>query len=102
MLIVGGAYAWNGLTAVSGDTILASKWNELVARTEPVMAQYYLGTAHHCNNGNQSPVGCIVNFNVKEYDTHNAVTTGSAWKFTAPMAGKYRVTTTITTASLSW
>ena len=40
LLIVAGAYAWNGLTAATGDTLLVSKWNELVDRTEPVMAQY--------------------------------------------------------------
>jgi hypothetical protein len=32
-----------------------------------------------------------VNFNIKEYDTHNAVTTGTNWVFTAPVAGIYNV-----------
>lgn len=27
----------------------------------------------------------------KDYDTHSAVTTGSSWKFTAPVSGKYSV-----------
>lgn len=42
LLVVAGAYAWNGISATAGDTLLASKWNELVDRTEPVMAQYNL------------------------------------------------------------
>lgn len=33
----------------------------------------------------------VVNFDTKDFDTHNAVTTGSGWKFTAPVAGKYRI-----------
>ena len=30
-----------------------------------------------------------VNYDSKIYDSHNAVTTGSAWKFTAPRSGRY-------------
>ncbi len=33
----------------------------------------------------------MINFATVTYDTHGAVTTGSAWKYTAPMAGYYRV-----------
>ena len=33
----------------------------------------------------------IVNFDTKVQDTHNAVTTGAAWKFTAPAGGFYLV-----------
>lgn len=33
----------------------------------------------------------IINFDTKVTDTHNAVTTGASWKFTAPVAGKYKV-----------
>lgn len=33
-----------------------------------------------------------VDYNVKIWDTHNAVETGSAWKFRAPKSGKYRFT----------
>jgi hypothetical protein len=34
----------------------------------------------------------LINFGTQDYDTHSAVTTGASWKFTAPYAGKYRVT----------
>ncbi len=32
-----------------------------------------------------------IQFDTKSWDTHNAVTTGASWKFTAPMAGKFQV-----------
>jgi hypothetical protein len=36
------------------------------------------------------------NFNNKVFDSHNAVTTGAgAWKFTAPISGKYQVSSSI-------
>lgn len=38
----------------------------------------------------------IVDFEDKEYDTHNAVTTGASWKFTAPIAGYYQIAGRIT------
>jgi hypothetical protein len=37
----------------------------------------------------------LVNYDVKEYDTHGAVTTGASWKYTVPVAGKYRITAQI-------
>ena len=43
----------------------------------------------------------IVDFATKEIDTHNAVTTGAAWKFTAPAAGIYEIRTTLTFSSAS-
>ena len=30
-----------------------------------------------------------INFDTKEYDSHNATTTGSAWKYVAPVSGLY-------------
>jgi hypothetical protein len=41
----------------------------------------------------------IVNFNTKKIDTHNAVTTGASWKFTAPFAGVYEFSGMISYAS---
>lgn len=38
----------------------------------------------------------IVNYDTKEWDTHNAVTTGASWKFTAPFSGKFLVNASIT------
>lgn len=33
----------------------------------------------------------IFDFTTKDYDTHNAVTTGASWNFVVPISGKYRV-----------
>lgn len=38
---------------------------------------------------NVSPT--IINFEDQVYDTHNAVTIGAAWKFTAPKTGYYAI-----------
>ena len=40
-----------------------------------------------------------VNFATKEIDTHAAVTTGSSWKFTAPVSGIYKVSTNLAVAT---
>lgn len=37
----------------------------------------------------------ILNFSTLEKDTHGAVTTGSAWKFTAPVSGIYNINVSI-------
>ena len=37
----------------------------------------------------------IVNFGTKEDDSHDSVTTGASWKFTAPIAGRYDVSAKI-------
>ena len=39
---------------------------------------------------NSSPTTPL-QWNTKDYDTHNSVTTGSSWKFVAPIAGVYAV-----------
>lgn len=41
----------------------------------------------------------IVDFDTKVIDTHNAVTTGASWKFTAPRSGRYLVTTAVSWSS---
>jgi hypothetical protein len=42
----------------------------------------------------------VTDFDSKSYDTHGAVTTGASWKFTAPVAGIYRVSSYIQLASV--
>lgn len=45
----------------------------------------------------------IVDFATKVFDTHNAVTTGASWKFTAPVSGTYRICERLRWAnSLAW
>jgi hypothetical protein len=50
-----------------------------------VMAEYSTATAQ------STSTGTIIDFNVKEFDSHNAVTTGAGWKFTPPFPGTYQV-----------
>lgn len=58
-----------------------------VAASELVAAKYHM-------SANATPGANVqINFDTKDYDSHGAVTTGAgAWKFTAPISGKYRVT----------
>lgn len=58
--------------------------NSFIVPSEAVVARYQLSSTSTFNNA-------PVNFDTKVFDTHNAVTTGSSWKFTAPIAGIYRV-----------
>lgn len=57
-----------------------------IAASETVAAAYYLSA-----NQTISASG-VVNMDTKIYDTHGAVTTGSGWKFTAPVSGLYTIT----------
>jgi len=42
--------------------------------------------------GTSRPVGTVIDFSHKDYDTHGAVTPGASWHFKAPKAGIYSVT----------
>lgn len=67
----------------------------VVAATESVNAKYKIGT-------NKSPLANNpIDFDTKTYDSHNAVTTGSSWKYTAPVSGVYsvKVVTQVTSGS---
>jgi hypothetical protein len=56
-----------------------------IASSETVAASYW-------SSGNTSMSSSTpLNADTKFYDTHGAVTTGAAWKFTAPIPGKYTV-----------
>lgn len=46
--------------------------------------------------------GEIIDFGTKEFDSHNAVTTGASWKYTAPSAGDYRVSIHMVITSAAW
>lgn len=59
--------------------------SQAFAREEFVGASYY-------SSANQTSLTTQINFGAKIYDSHNAVTTGSSWKFTAPQNGKYLIT----------
>jgi hypothetical protein len=57
-----------------------------IAPTETIAASYWLSAAFTASTT------IPINFDSKEYDTHNAVTTSSTvWKFTAPASGLYSI-----------
>jgi hypothetical protein len=60
--------------------------------------------ARYTSNAGQSfpdVTTTIVNFEDKEFDTHDSVTVGGSWKFTAPISGLYQVTTILSFNSVS-
>jgi hypothetical protein len=59
-----------------------------IASSENVCARYTGTNGQTIASGGSDTV---VDFNNKDYDSHGAVTTGSAWKFKAPIAGKYSI-----------
>lgn len=59
-----------------------------IAASETVAASYY-ASANNAPGANTQ-----FNFDAKVFDTHNAVTTGVSWKFTAPASGIYDVAAT--------
>lgn len=60
-------------------------------RGVPVVAMYTTDAGQSIPNLTNT----IVNFGTQVTDTHGAVTTGTGWKFTAPVAGQYLVAATI-------
>jgi hypothetical protein len=59
----------------------------VIAASELVAAAYRTNTGQTCTSGSFK----LIDFEDRDFDTHSAVTTGASWKFTAPAAGKYRV-----------
>jgi hypothetical protein len=77
----------SSVTLQGNFSIMMRSGPSQVAATESVIARYQ-------TDAGQSGIttGTIVNYEDKIIDTHNAVTTGANWKFTAPVSGKYRIT----------
>lgn len=96
--------AWtnaSGISTISG--ILFMDFEKLsgpsqIAASESVSARYTQSSGQSIPTS--SPT--VVDFNTKVYDSHNAVTTGSSWRFTAPISGEYSVVSTILFASSAW
>jgi len=64
-----------------------------VAASEKVYAKYNIAGA--VSSDSSTPV----NFATKTVDSHAAVTTGSGWKFTAPVSGFYQISASLATSS---
>ncbi|TGM95039.1 hypothetical protein EHR02_00100 [Leptospira levettii] len=84
-IVPGGAITIAGGTFYFFSVQSTNSGSQAFAREEFVGASYY-------SSANQTSLTTQINFGVKVYDTHNAVTTGSGWKFTAPQSGKYLIT----------
>lgn len=58
-----------------------------------VVASYY------CSTNQSTSTATPINFDTKEFDSAGAVTTGSGWKFTAPVSGTYLVNAFVVASS---
>lgn len=69
-----------------------------IASSELVAARYNSGAGATVTNNTTT----LIDFGSKDFDTHGAVTTGASWKFTAPISGKYRVSSYVLWSSASF
>lgn len=74
-------YNWVSVERLSGPSTIAA--------TELVTAKYFIAGSVTSDASNP------INFATKSFDSHGAVTTGSSWKFTAPVSGVYEVSVVI-------
>jgi len=78
---------WSSNVEMSSDT-----------DTRVVAARYTRNTTQTFTDGVEERV----DYDDKDFDTHGAVTTGSAWVFTCPVEGIYRVSAVSTWTSRTW
>lgn len=116
---VGAVYSYNSIKLNKGDTFgiyastdatgpsiqrftflanLAAPGSQRLAASETVKASYASNTGQATSDG----VTSIFDFEDKISDSHNAVTTGGSWKFTAPISGSYLVSAFILTQNFSF
>lgn len=67
-----------------------SSGSQVIAASEDISCRYTTGSGQSIPSGATT----TVNFGTKVWDSHNAVTTGSSWRFTAPVAGEYEIVAT--------
>jgi hypothetical protein len=91
------AYFIEGGSIKSYLSIFKIQSPQSIATNEIVAARYTSASGQTIPNVTST----VVNFNTKEYDTHNAVTTGTNWKFTAPVAGFYNVSSHVLYSSFT-
>lgn len=68
--------------------ITSSPTGQTISATEAISASYY------CSVNKSVSTTVPIDFDYKEWDTHNAVTTGASWKFKVPANGEYEVSGT--------
>lgn len=94
-----------GSTTLDGSTALLNRIEIFkapgagyITATETVSAKYRSSAGNTFTNG----AFIVADFATRVEDSHGAVTTGSGWKFTAPIAGKYRIVSKISTGTFSY
>lgn len=95
----------SGSTAtLASDSGVNSIEIERISGPSQIASSEFVGAKYTSSSGQSIPsaVRTIVDFATKEYDTHNSVTTGAFWKFTAPISGTYRVSYSSAFTSASW
>lgn len=82
----------------SSDTLIYSAGNyqafvafERISGPEQIQAGEIVAVRYESSGAIAGSTTTPWDFSIKGYDTHGAVTTGSSWKFTAPVAGYYQV-----------
>jgi len=82
-----GAGTYGGGTDNSFFTIARVSGPSQVAASETVSVKYSTSNSYSFGDGTTT----TLDFDAREWDTHSAVTTGSNWKFVAPVSGIYLI-----------
>lgn len=93
----------NGSASISLNGSATDNWTTIerlsgpsqIAASEAIIARYTSAT------GNTYSTSQILDFATKVKDNSNSVTTGASWKFTAPLSGTYRVTSSVTSGGVN-
>ncbi|WP_437554427.1 hypothetical protein WME97_21300 [Sorangium sp. So ce367] len=98
------AYASVPHTWKIGDVLSAADLNanfsdldsRVTSLRTPISARYHLKTQQPFSGEPFPSLGMAVDYDVKDHDSANAVTTGADWQFKAPVDGKYLATASLT------
>jgi hypothetical protein len=88
------------LNNTSGDHYI--QWSRIDKNMFGMNQQVFASYTTNAGQSNADGAYTIVNFEDRTDDTHNSVTTGGSWKFTAPVDGLYTVLSSIQFASASF
>jgi hypothetical protein len=88
---IGNQYANLKIISDGTNWIVINQKNEVFAKYSSNVGQSMTDSAFD-----------IIDFEDKEFDSHNAVTTGASWKFTAPISGTYNISVSVGFGSISW
>lgn len=85
-----------GTITISSGSIHRLSGPAVIAATESVNASYTINASSAVLSVTNSSTDIILDYNSRIMDSHNAVTTGASWRFTAPVSGKYAVNAGLT------